>query len=127
MPAALLPMVKPTDRRLPISSKTANQLMSLLDGDDSRIFEIDRSDLVLQLGTLQRAIDEGATEIEMVAVEGVFVEPVSQALIRAARKLSRVSEDLRVIHRMVEQARPPIAPRRPLRKPMPRNRRKTPD
>jgi hypothetical protein len=127
MPSAFVPVVKPTDRRLPISSKTANQLTSLLDGDDSRIFEIDRSDLVLQLGTLQRAIDEGATEIEMVAVEGVFVEPVSQALIRAARKLSRVSEDLRVLHRMVEQARPPIAPRRPPRKPMPRNRRKTPD
>ena len=120
-------MVKPSDRRLPISPKTANQLMSLLEGDDSRIFEVDRSDLVLQLRTLRRAITESASEIEMVAVEGVFVEPVSQALIRAARKLSRVSEDLKVLHRMVEQARPPIAPGRPPRKPMPRNRRKTPD
>src|SRR5260370_25482988 len=102
-PLLFLPMVKPTDRRLPISPKTANQLLSLLEGDDSRIFEIDRSDLVLHLRTIRRAINESAEEMEMVAIEMVFVKSVSQALIRAARKLYRVSEDLSVLHRMIEQ------------------------
>jgi len=63
----------------------------------------------------------------MVAIEMVFVKSVSQALIRAARKLYRVSDDLSVLHRMIEQTHPPKAPRRTPRKPMPRNRRKKPD
>ncbi len=120
-------MVKSTDRRSPISPKTANQLLSLLEGDDSGIFEIDRSDLVLQLRSLLRTITEGADEIDMVAIEGVFVEPVSQALTRTARKLYRLSEDLNGLYRMIEEAHPPEAPGRPQRKPTPRNRRKKPN
>ena len=117
-------MVKHTDRRLPIHPKTPNQLLNLLEADDTEIFEIDRSNLVLQLRTIRRAINESAEEMEMVAIERVFVKSVSQTLARTARKLYRVSEDLNALHRMVEQARPPTAPGRPRRKPPPRNRRK---
>jgi hypothetical protein len=119
-------MVKQTDRRLPVHPKTANQLLNLLEADDTEIFEIDRSNLVLQLRTIRRAINESAEEMEMVAIERVFIKSVSQALARTARKLYRISEDLNALHRMVEQARPPTAPGRPPRKPTPRNRPKKP-
>jgi len=125
-PPAFVPMVKHTDRRPPVRQKTANQLLNLLEGDDTEIFEIDRSNLVLELRTIRRAINESAEEMEMVAIEKVFVKSVCQALARTARKLYRVSEDLSALHRMVEEARPPTAPGRPPRKPPPRNRRKTP-
>src|SRR6266481_1407018 len=95
--------------------------------DQHEIFEIDRSNLILQLRSIRRAINVSAEEMEMVAIERVFVKSVSQALTRTARKLYRVSEDLNALHRMIEQARPPESPGRPPRKPTPRNRRKTPD
>ena len=119
-------MVKHTDRLPPVRPKTPNHLLNLLEADDTEIFEIDRSNLVLQLRTIRRAINESAEEMEMVAIERVFVKSVSQALARTARKLYRVSADLSALHRMVEQARPPTVPGRPPRKPTPRNRRKTP-
>ena len=119
-------MVKHTDRRPSVHPKTPNQLLNLLEGDDTEIFEIDRSNLVLQLRTIRRAINESAEEMEMVAIERVFVKSVSQAIARAARKMHRVSADLSALHRMVEQARPPNAPARSSRKPPQRNRRKKP-
>jgi hypothetical protein len=117
-------MVKPIDRRTAISQKTVNQLLK---GDHARIFEIDRSNLVLQLRTIRRAINETAEEMEMVAIERVFVKPVSQTLTRTARKLYRLAEDLYGLNRMIEHAQPPAAPGRPKRKPTPRKGRKPPD
>jgi hypothetical protein len=117
-------MVKQSVRRLPVYPKTANQSFNPLDGDDSEIFEIDRSSLVLQLDTLRRAINESAEEMEMVADEAVFAKSVSKELTRAARKLFRASQDLKVLHRIIQQARPPAAPVRPPRKPAPGNQRK---
>ena len=117
-------MVKPTDRRTAIPQKTVNQLLK---GDHVRIFEIDRSNLVLQLRTIRRAINETAEEMEMVAIERVFVKPVSQTLARTARKLYRLAEDLYGLNRMIEHAHPPAAPGRPKRKPRPRNRPKPPN
>ena len=114
-------MVKPTDRRTAIPQKTVNQLLK---GDHARIFEIDRSNLVLQLRTIRRAINETAEEMEMVAIERVFVKPVSQTLTRTARKLYRLAEDLYGLNRMIEQARAPAAMVRPKRKPRPRSRPK---
>lgn len=120
-------MVKQTDRPSTVDPKTANQLLNLLDGDDTEIFEIDRSNLVLQLRTLHRAINESAEEMAMVADEAVFAKSVSQALTRTARKLSRAAEDLNALHRMLQQARPPTVPARLTRKPAPRNRRRKPN
>jgi hypothetical protein len=113
----------------PGESRNARQSIVLPETFDSRldqheIFEIDRSGMVLQLRILRQAINEGAEEMEMVAIERVFVESVSQALTRTARKLYRVSEDLNGLHRMVERAHPPKAPEQSNSRPMPRNRRK---
>jgi hypothetical protein len=120
-------MVNKTDRRSTVHPKTPNQLFNLLEGDDAEIFEIDRSNLVHQLRAIRRAINESAEEMEMVAIERVFVKSLSQALARTARKLYRLSEDLHGLNRMVEQAHPPAAPVPPKRKPKPRNRPKTPN
>ena len=113
----------------PGESRNARQSIVLPEIFDSRldqheIFEIDRSGLVLQLRILRRVINEGAEEMEMVAVERVFVDSVSHALTRTARKLYRVSEDLNDLHRMVERAHPPKEPEQSNSRPMPRNRRK---
>jgi hypothetical protein len=91
------------------------------------IFEIDRSNLVLQLRTIRRAINEGAEEMEMVAIEQVFVKRVSQALIRNARKLYRVAEDLNGLQRLIERAHVPGAFNGSNPKPKPRNRPKARD
>jgi hypothetical protein len=120
-------MVKSSDRRPAISPKTANQLLSLLEGDDTEIFEIDRSNLALQLRTLRRIINEGAEEIDMVAIESVFVKAVSRALTRAARKLYLAAEDLDDLLGLVERANVPNSTGRPEPNQKPRNRRKTPN
>ena len=117
-------MVKTPDERPPISQKTVSQLLK---GDHARIFEIDRSNLVLQLRSIRRAINETAEEMEMVAIERVFAKPVSQTLTRTARKLYRLSEDLYGLNRLIDQAHPPAAPIRRKRKPKPRKRPKTPN
>jgi hypothetical protein len=120
-------MVKSTDRRPPIPPKTPNQLLSLLEGDDAGIFEIDRSNLVLQLLTLRRTINEGAEELDMVAIESVFVKAVSRALARAANKLYLAAEDVGALLRLVERANVPKAAARPDPSRKPRNRRKAPN
>jgi len=89
------------------------------------IFEIDRSNLVRQLRTIRRAINESAEEMEMVAIEQVFVKRVSQALIRTARKLYRVAEDLNGLQRLIERAHAPGAFNGS--DPKPRNRPKSRD
>ena len=75
--------------------------------DQHDIFEIDRSNLILQLRTILRAINESAEEIEMVAIERVFVKSVSQALTRTARKLYQLAKDLTVLLRIIERANLP--------------------
>jgi hypothetical protein len=92
--------------------------------DQQEIFEIDRSHLIRELRTLRRAINEGAEEMEMVAIERVFVESVSRALARGARKLYQVAEDLHGLDRMIERARPPKEAERSNPKLRPRPRRK---
>jgi hypothetical protein len=91
------------------------------------IFEIDRSNLVRQLRTLRRAINESAEEMEMVAIEQVFVKRVSQALIRTARKLYRGAEDLSGLQRLIERAHVPGAFNGSDPKPKPRHRPKARD
>jgi hypothetical protein len=120
-------MVKSTDRRPAIPPKTPNQLLSLLEGDDTEIFEIDRSNLVLHLRTLRRAINEGAEEIDMVAIESVFDKSVSRALTRAARELYLAAEDVDALLRRVERASVPKSLRLPESKGKRRNRRKPPN
>jgi hypothetical protein len=95
--------------------------------DQHEIFEIDRSNLVLQLRTIRRAINESAEEMEMVAIERVFVTPVSRALTRTSRKLYRIAEELSDLHRLIERTRLPSALNGSDPKPKPRNRPKARD
>ena len=87
--------------------------------DQNDIFEIDRSNLILQIRTIRRAINESAEEMEMVAIERVFVNSVSQAI---TRKLYRVAEELNGLHRMIERTHLPKQPARsnPKSQPLPR-------
>lgn len=91
--------------------------------DQKAIFEIDRSNLVLQLRAVKRAIDEAAEEMEMVALEKVFVNTVSQALTRTSRKLYAIAKDLTDLHRIIKRARLP-RPEKSKRKSRPRPRSK---
>jgi hypothetical protein len=92
--------------------------------DQHEIFEIDRSNLVLQLRTLQRVLKEGAEELDMVSIERVFVKSVSRALTSTARKLDLVAEDLDGLLHLVERAQVPKAPKRPEPNRRPSNRPK---
>jgi len=94
--------------------------------NQNEIFEIDRANLVFQLRSVQRAIDESAEEMEMVALERVFVKSVSQALTRTSRKLYAVAKDLKNLLRIVERARLP-RPERSNRKSRPRPGSKRPN
>jgi hypothetical protein len=92
--------------------------------DQLKIFEIDRSNLILQLRTLRRAIDEAAEEMEMVAIERVFSKSPSGALARGGQKLRLAARDLNRVLRLIERAHIPKAPGRPGPKPKLGNRRK---
>jgi len=117
-------MVKLNIRKPNTSRKTFKPRLDQLEGDAAEIFEIDRSNLVLQLQTLRYAIDESALEMEMVATERVFGKSVSGALMSGGLKLRLVARDLNRLLRLVERARAPKGPGRPDKKPKPRNRRK---
>ncbi|MGA7872652.1 MAG: hypothetical protein WCA22_17325 [Candidatus Binatus sp.] len=90
--------------------------------DQDGIFEIDRSNLVLQLRSVRQAIIEGAEEMEMVAIERVFVKSVSQALTRTSRKLYVVGEELNGLLYLIERAQVPKADGRPAPKRKPPRR-----
>jgi hypothetical protein len=87
-----------------------------------QIFELDRSNIILQLHSLRRAIDQGAEEMEMVAIERVFGKSLSRTLTRGGRKLRVAARDLNRILRLVEAAQVPKTP--PKSKPRPSHRRK---
>jgi hypothetical protein len=70
-------------------------------------FETDRSIVARELRSLQRATEEGAKQIDMVAAERVFDEPLSRALIRRARGLHLIARDLTSLLRLVAQAHIP--------------------
>ena len=84
------------------------------------IFEIDRSNLALQLQALRSAILGAADEIQMVALESVFRKALSRKLTRSASDLRLVAKDLDHLLRLVERA----LPEAPEGKPKPRNRGK---
>ena len=81
--------------------------------DQAQIFQIDRSRMVFLLRDLRRGLDEGAKEMAMVAVEGVFTKSRSRSLTRWARKLRLVSKDLSRLMRQIEGAPLPKTPNRP--------------
>jgi hypothetical protein len=115
-------MAKPIDRRPTVPPKTASQLVSLLEGDDAEVFQIDRCNIMLQLRSLRRAMDQGAEEMAMVAIEQVFDKPLSRTLTRGGQRLRVAARDLTRILRLIEAAQVPKAPTKS--KPPPSHRRK---
>lgn len=91
----------------------------------ARIFEFDRSSMLLQLRSLRREIEVGAEEMEMVAAERVFREPLSRALVNEAGKLHVTAKELSILRRLVERAHMPKDPGQPIPSSVPRARRKT--
>jgi hypothetical protein len=80
--------------------------------DQSAIFEVDRSNLVLQLRTLRSAIEEGAEEMDMVAIERVFGDSLSRAIVHAAGRLDVTARLLAKLILRIERAQVPRAQRR---------------
>ena len=87
-------------------------------------FELDRFNMVLQLRSLRRKIDEGAEEMEMVAAERVFRERLSRVLVREAEKLHVTARELTSLGRLVERACAPKTPEPFEHKPVAPRRRK---
>ncbi|HLI78885.1 MAG TPA: hypothetical protein VKV03_02815 [Candidatus Binataceae bacterium] len=58
-------------------------------------FEFDRDAVSGVLDTLQRAIDQGATQMEMIAAEQIFDSILSKTFSRTARRLDRVLLELK--------------------------------
>jgi deoxyribose-phosphate aldolase len=97
----------------------------VIERDIARIFEFDRSSMLLQLRSLRREIEAGAEEMEMVAAERVFREPLSRALVNEAGKLQVTAKELTVLKRLVERAHMPKDPLQPTPSSASRERRKT--
>ena len=112
-------VIKRNSRQPTVVPKTFDPLW-----DQHEIFEIDRSNVILQLRSLRHAIDEGAEEMEMVAIERVFSKSLSGALTRGGQKLRLAARDLNHVLRLVEGAHVARMPRRSDRKTKPGNRRK---
>jgi hypothetical protein len=103
----------------------ASKTFDLLQLDQQGIFEIDRSNMILQLQSLRREIEVGAEEMEMVAAERVFRESLSRALVKEAGKLHAIARELSMLKRLVERAHMPKTPGPPTLRLVPRRRRKT--
>ena len=87
---------------MPIQHLEYNQTNSHVGSElynERNSFQADQNALVKELKSLADAIEDGATEIAMIAVESVFDEEVSKTLTgeaRALRRMVRGLKDLRV-------------------------------
>lgn len=70
-------------------------------------FQADQNALVKELKFVGNEIEEGATEIAMIAAESVFDEEVSKILTREARALHRMVRGLKDLRFEVARARLP--------------------
>ena len=61
---------------------------------DQKCFEFDRKIVAGVLGALQAAINRGATQMEMVADERMFDQPLSGAFARSAQHLDQMAHRL---------------------------------
>ena len=67
--------------------------------------KLERVSLVLrQMDELQRAIDDNAKELKMVAAEGVFKESLSTRLLLASRTLNKIAQELTALRRSVARS-----------------------
>jgi hypothetical protein len=70
-------------------------------------FQADQNALFKELKSVEDVIEDGATEIAMIAAEGVFEEEVSRTLTGEARALRRMMRGLKDLRFEVARARLP--------------------
>ncbi len=70
-------------------------------------FEADRDALVRKLKMVESALEDGATEMTMIAAENVFERQVSKILNNEARVLLRMVRGLKDLRNAVARARFP--------------------
>ena len=83
---------------------TKNSIKSELHNERNH-FQADQNALVTELKSVEDAIEDGAIEIAMIAVERVFDEEMSKALTGEARALRRMVRGLKNLRIEVERAR----------------------
>ena len=72
----------------------AHNLRSKVSNLDQKCFEFDRKVVAGVLDTLQAAVNQGATQMEMVADERMFNQSLSGAFTRSAHHLDRMAHRL---------------------------------
>lgn len=95
---------------MPIQHLKHNQTNSHLGSElhsERSSFQADQNALVKELKSLADAIEHGATEIAMIAVESVFDDEVSKTLTGEARALRRMVRGLKDLRLNVAHARIP--------------------
>jgi predicted nuclease with TOPRIM domain len=83
---------------------TKNDIKSELH-NELNYFQADQNALVKELKFVENAIEDGATEIAMIAVESVFDEEMSKTLTSEARALRRMVRGLKDLRLEVARAR----------------------
>lgn len=95
---AQLRKVQSTDR--PVRSS----LEEVTPAIERRWFEFDRGAVLRQIDLVHGTIDENATDLGMVAVEGVFDKPLSDELLRSSRSLHLLAQELNSLRGLVARA-----------------------
>jgi hypothetical protein len=86
------------------NNRTKNRIASQLYSEQS-CFQADRSALAKELKSVGDGIEDGATELAMIAAESVFDEQVSKTLTGEARALRRMVRGLKELRLEVASAR----------------------
>ncbi len=72
-------------------------------------FEADRAALVHEIKVVESALEDGATEMTMIAAENVFAHQVSKILNSEARVMLRMVRGLKDLRIVVARTRLPIS------------------
>ncbi len=93
-------MPVPLSKNAPTKTRVGSRLQS-----ERTCFQADQTALVQELKLVETAIEDGATEMAMIAAESVFDEQVSKILIDEARALHRMGQGLKSLRLEVARAR----------------------
>jgi hypothetical protein len=86
----------------PAKSPTTRPALSAINPNrERRWFEFDRSAVLRQIDQVQGTIDANATDLGMVAAEGVFEKALSDELLRSARALNAIAQELTALRGLV--------------------------
>jgi len=72
---------------------------------EKRWFQFDRNAVLHQVDNMRWAIDQDASDLEMVAAEGIFEKALCDELVRASQALHRMALEMKVLRVHVGQAR----------------------